>query len=175
MRVVIASHNPVKINATLSGFEKMFPGQSFNVEGISVESGVSAQPKSDAETLQGALNRADNASQKQPAADFWVGLEGGVEERAEGLTAFAWAVVKSKNQYGRGKTGTLFLPARVAELIKQGKELGEADDIVFNRTNSKQEGGAIGLLTGDVIDRTQSYATAIILALIPFKNGEFYD
>jgi non-canonical (house-cleaning) NTP pyrophosphatase len=59
-------------------------------------------------------------------------------------------------------------------LIQQGKELGEADDIVFNQSNSKQANGSIGILTGDVIDRTALYAHAVILALVPFKNPELY-
>jgi non-canonical (house-cleaning) NTP pyrophosphatase len=62
----------------------------------------------------------------------------------------------------------------VADLIRQGKELGEADDIVFGRNNSKQENGAVGLLTGDVINRAQLYEMAVILAFIPFKNLDLY-
>jgi non-canonical (house-cleaning) NTP pyrophosphatase len=59
-------------------------------------------------------------------------------------------------------------------LIKEGKELGEADDIVFQKENSKQKTGAVGLLTGNVLDRTSYYKEAIILALIPFKNKDLY-
>ena len=59
-------------------------------------------------------------------------------------------------------------------MIRQGKELGEADDIVFNRANSKQDNGAVGLLTDNVIDRAQLYEQAVILALIPFKNEALY-
>jgi non-canonical (house-cleaning) NTP pyrophosphatase len=71
---------------------------------------------------------------------------------------------------GKSRTGTFFLPVEVARLIREWKELGEADDIVFNRSNSKQENGAIGILTGDIIDRAQLYEQAVILSLIPFKN-----
>jgi non-canonical (house-cleaning) NTP pyrophosphatase len=53
-------------------------------------------------------------------------------------------------------------------------ELGDADDVVFGRTNSKQENGAVGLLTENVIDRTAYYVQALILALIPFKNSVLY-
>jgi len=135
---------------------------------------VSDQPRNDAEILQGAHNRAENASQAA-RADFWVGIEGGVEERSEGMESFSWIVVKSnEGKLGKGRTGTFFLPPRIAELIRQGKELGEADDIVFGRTNSKQENGAVGILTGNAIDRTSFYAEAAILALIPLKNPTLY-
>ena len=51
---------------------------------------------------------------------------------------------------------------------------GDADDVVFERSNSKQANGAVGLLTGDVITRASLYAHAVVLALIPFRNMELY-
>ncbi len=153
----------------------MFPAETFEAEGVSVSSGVSDQPKNDTEIFQGAWNRADNASEVITGADFWVGIEGGVEEKNSEMEAFAWIIVKGKNgKFGKGRTGTFFLPLKVAELIRQGKELGEADDIVFKRKNSKQENGAVGILTGDVLNRTKYYAEAVVMALIPFKNQELY-
>ena len=104
-----------------------------------------------------------------------MGIEGGVEPHGAELSAFAWVVVLAKNGIeGKGRTGTFFLPLAVAELIQQGKELGEADDIVFAQTNSKQKNGAIGILTGDVIDRAALYEPAVIMALVPFKNPDLY-
>lgn len=174
-RIIIASKNPVKINATLSAFKKMFPDEKFEIEGISVVSGVSEQPKNDSETFQGAWSRAKNASKQIPNADFWVGIEGGIEEKNSEMEAFAWVVVKSSdNKFGKGKTGTFFLPPKIVALIKQGKELGEAADIVFGKTNTKQEGGTVGILTDNVVDRTKYYTQAIVIALIPFKNRALY-
>lgn len=173
-KVVIASKNPVKIQAVRNGFEKMFPDQEFEFNGVSVYSGVSDQPMSDKETLEGAMNRADNASNREIDADFYIGIEGGIDVMDGEMAAFAWVVIKSNGTFGKSKTGTFFLPKRVVELIDEGKELGEADDIVFDRTNSKQKSGAVGILTNDLIDRTSYYAEAVILALIPFKNRELY-
>ncbi len=176
MRVVVASKNPVKLASATEGFARMFPGETFEVVGVSVPSGVSDQPMSDAETLAGAMNRAENASKAEPDADFWVGHEGGCHDNEHGLQAFAWIVVRSRDgKVGKGKTGTFFLPPPVTDLVRQGVELGKADDIVFRRTNSKQESGACGLLTGDAITRTTFYVGAVILALIPFKNRELFE
>ena len=174
-KIVVASKNPVKISAALSGFQKMFPEETFEVEVVSLPSGVSDQPKNDSEIFQGAWNRASNASEAITSADFWVGMEGGIEEKNNEMESFAWIIIKGKNgKFGKGRTGTFFLPPKVAELIRQGKELGEADDIVFQRTNSKQENGAVGILTGNIIDRTKFYIEAVVMALIPFKNEELY-
>lgn len=174
MKIIIASKNPVKINAALKGFRKMFPQEIFVVEGLPILSGVSEQPMSDKETLQGAVNRAENLSRELPRADFWVGLEGGVEEIDGEMRSFAWAVVKSRQKLGKGRTATMILPKKIAELIKQGKELGEADDIVFKKENSKLSSGAVGILTDEIIDRTEFYWPAVALALIPFKNPKIY-
>lgn len=173
--IALASHNPVKIQATLNAFRRMFPGERFEIASLTVSSGAPAQPMSDEETLRGAIQRARNAAVMIPEADYWVGIEGGVEDEGGDMTAFAWVVVKSGDSLGKGRTGAFFLPKAVADLVRQGKELGDADDIVFGRSNSKQENGAIGLLTGNVIDRTQLYEHAVVLALVPFKNVDLYS
>lgn len=174
MNITVASLNPVKIECARRGFERMFPGAAFEITGVNVPSGVSVQPIGSEETLQGALNRARNARELQPEADYWVGVEGGVENVGREMAVFAWVVVLSKTQCGKGRTGTFFLPQAVAELVRQGMELGEADDRVFGRVNSKQANGAIGLLTDDAIDRTSYYEPAVIMALIPFKHPQLY-
>ena len=168
--IVVASTNPVKIAAALNGFRRMFPDESFDARGISVPSDVSDQPMTDAETLQGAFNRVANARAADPDADYWIGLEGGVEDRDGTLEAFAWMVVTDGERTGKSRTATFYLPEEAANLVRQGMELGHADDVIFGRANSKHQNGSVGLLTGDVVDRTAYYAQAVILALIPFRN-----
>ena len=173
--IVVASKNPVKIRAVGNGFVRMFPNESFKTHGLSVPSGVSEQPRSEFEAFEGALNRARNAAKMSDYANYCVGVEGGIEEQFDGMIAFAWIVILSDMKIGKARTGGFYLPNPVAKLIHQGMELGEADDIIFDRENSKTENGAIGLLTQNVIDRTQLYEQAVILALLPFKNPTLYD
>lgn len=173
--VIVASSNPVKINAAKRGFEAMFVDTVFNVEGYSVRTGVSDQPMNDAETLQGATNRVTEAKKVHPHADYWVGIEGGVHETEHGLAERSWIVVHSADGHiGKGSSGTLFLPEQIAEHIRSGKELSDACDIVFAGTNCKQTNGVVGILTGDIIHRTALYEHAMTLALIPFKNTALY-
>ena len=173
-KVIIASKNPVKVNAVKIGFNQTFPNNKFSFEGKSVPSEVSDQPMTDQETILGATNRATNAKADFPDAAYWIGIEGGIELMENDMMAFAWIIILSNENIGRGRTGTFFLPKKVTALIQQGMELGEADDIVFGDSNSKQKSGAVGLLTNDIIDRTQLYVPAITLALIPFQNPELY-
>lgn len=171
---MVASTNPVKGSAALSAFERMFPDRKFSLDQVEVNSGVTDQPMSQAETLNGARNRALAAQKARPSAAYWVGMEGGVEEKDGQLMAFAWMVVRSNKQVGESCTASFFLPPEVTRLIHSGKEMGEADDIVFGLNDSKRNQGAAGILTHNVIDRMQLYEHALVLALIPFKNAELY-
>lgn len=169
-KIIVGSINPVKIRAAREGFALMFPDQQFEVEGVEAASGVNDQPQTDMETLNGARNRARHAAELNPQADFYVGIEGGTDHLGDELIVFAWVVVLSGNIEGKAKSGTFVLPREVSDLVREGYELGHADDIVFQRQDSKRQNGSIGILTGDVIDRTAFYSPAVVMALIPFKN-----
>ncbi len=169
--ITVASQNPVKIQAALRAFQRMFPQGAFRARGLAVPSGVPDQPLSSEETLRGASNRAIQARAAVPNSAFWVGIEGGIEDSPLGMRCFAWVhVLGQDKRVGRGQTAVFYLPQEVADLLRAGLELGEADDLIFWRENSKQSSGAIGLLTDDVIDREAYYTHAVIMALVPFKN-----
>ena len=174
-QIIVASKNPVKLQAVMMGFEQIFTDEEFSVQGMAVPSGVDDQPFTHEETLQGAINRVAQAQQEADKADYWVGIEGGVEDVNGELHAFAWVIVRSASHAGQGLHRARSCCRRgVAELVHGGMELGDADDVVFDRSNSKQANGAVGLLTGDVITRASLYAHAVVLALIPFRNTELY-
>jgi len=175
MRIVVASRNPVKIDATRDAFATLMPAVELEMMSISVDSGVSDQPCSDEETRRGARNRASNACADRPDADFWVGLEGGIDVFEEQLMAFAWMAIQNRNgNISDARSATLPLPPAVKALIDSGMELGEANDQVFKTVNSKQGGGAYGLLTDGLYTRESIYSQTLILALIPFVN-ELYQ
>lgn len=170
-RITVASQNPVKLKAALAAFQQMFPEERFEAEGVAVPSGVPDQPTSVSETMKGARNRAEKARATAPDTDFWVGIEGGIEDTAQGMSCFARVHVLGRDGIiGLGQTAVFYLPREVAALVRGGLELGLADDKVFGRDNSKQANGAIGLLTDDLVDREAYYTHAVIMALVPFKN-----
>ncbi len=171
-RVVVGSRNPVKLQAAQRGFERFFPGHAVAVEGVEVPSGVAEQPVGDAETRRGARQRALRAREAVPEAAFWVGLEGGVAWEGDDLFSFAWiAVLGADGRWGLARSGTFLLPPAVAALIREGLELGVADDRVFGAYDSKRKMGAVGLLTDGAIDRAALYEHALLLALIPFGSA----
>ena len=175
MKIVVASRNPVKIGATEQAFATLFPDATLEMLSADVDSGVCDQPKSDEETRVGSRNRAMAASDALPEADYWVGLEGGVEVIDEQLMAFAWMAIKGRNgKIGEARSATLPLPPAVKDLVDSGMELGDANDKVFSTINSKQGGGAYGLLTNGLYTRESIYTQTLIIALTPFVN-ELYS
>lgn len=174
LRIIVGSKNPVKVGCTREAFTQAF-GKVGVVEGVDALSNIPAQPRSEEETLLGAKNRASHAKTLVPEADYWVGIEGGVDEDTQGMYAFAWIYVLHRSgKSSQSKTGTFYLPPKVVTLIREGMELGHADDLVFQAQNSKQKGGSVGLLTQGIITREAYYQQAMVLALIPFLNESLY-
>lgn len=172
MKIVVASLNPVKVGAVREAFKIQFPDAEPELISISVTSGVSDQPFSDDETRTGAANRVVKAKAMQPDADYWVGLEGGLDTFNGRLMAFAWMAIGGSNgSVSESRSPTLPLPPAVQQLVESGHELGDANDRVFSTINSKQGGGAFGLLTDGLYTREGIYTQTLVFALIPFVHA----
>ena len=175
-KVVIGSKNPVKIHAVKEAFQLMLPNEEFDFMGFAAESGVADQPMTDEETKRGAKGRIEDMKSKMPGADYYAAIEGGIDEH--GGAAFTYGAVHIENKnglVGKSTTAEVQIPRKSYELVKSGMELGHANDEVFGSENSKHSSGMTGLLTHGVLERTEFYKQAIILALVPFKNKELYE
>lgn len=172
MKVIVSSTNPVKLDAVLIAFRSYF--RQVDIEGVKVDAGVLEQPLTDTETRESAHNHAREIRKRIYDADYWVGIEEGVQAEEQGLDTFAWIVIYSAGKYGEARTATFKLPEKIAHLIAGGMDLAEAIDLVFSETNSKQNNGAVGHLTQHRVDRTELYRQAVVLALIPFVNPDLY-
>lgn len=175
-KIIIASDNPTKIESTRRAFMSVFPNDELIFEGVPSESGVSAQPMTDEETLLGARNRVLAVKALHPHADFWVGLEGGVDDIMGELHQFSWTYICSADgREGKGRSATYIAPGIYRKmLIEDGMEIGQVGDTIFKMQNSKQGSGASGLLTNDIIDRVELDRHATIFALIPFIKPDLY-
>lgn len=176
MKVVIASKSPVKEEAVRQGFKALFPEEEFIFECIKADSGVSEQPMSNDEMRSGAIGRIKHVREISPNADFYVGLEGGVEEMFGDLYNYGWVVIESRdNKRGYGQTFGFALPPAIRDLIlHHGMEQSHASDKVLAKSNSKTGTGTIGPLTNDFITYTDWYVPAVIGALIPFLKKDLY-
>lgn len=172
--VVVASTNPVKVQAARAAFERR--GASAVVTGAAVDSGVADQPYGDDETLRGARSRAAAARREHPDADFCVGFEGGVDRIDGSLLAFAWVAVNDRRGcHGESRSAALPLPPAISRRLEAGEELGSANDRVFATVNSKQQGGAFGLLTDGLLTREGVYRDTLLLALVPLLHELWQD
>lgn len=172
-KVIVASANPVKLASVEQGFAPFF-SDSLTVEGRSVDTGVREQPLTDRETLAGANHRAANARRQYPEADYWVGIEGGVQERDGYFEAFGWVVILTPTGHSEARSATFLLPEALARGLRQGEELGPITDQLFNERNTKHHAGAIGLLSRQVILRDELYRHPVVMALLPFLHPELY-
>jgi inosine/xanthosine triphosphatase len=168
LRIVgVGSLNPVKIGATRDTLARVAP--HLRVEGISVPSGVPDQPWGDEETIAGALARA-RAARLGLDADLGVGIEGGVIAMGDGgVRTCAWAAIVARDgREGVGGSLSMPLPPRVAQLVRDGMELGHAMDAVSGSHNVKQGVGAVGILTNGLVTRQQAYEVIVAYALAPW-------
>ncbi|MBO1519816.1 inosine/xanthosine triphosphatase [Oceanisphaera pacifica] len=175
LNVVVASLNPAKIDAARLALAQIFPEQHYHISGLAVPSGVAEQPMSDNETYQGARQRALAAQQKVPHADLWIGMEGGITRHQQQGITFAWIQVLGHNGLDNAsRSASLTLPDFVVQAVMHGEELGQAMDRLFKLTNCKQQGGAIGVLTANLLNRRQLYCDTLILALAPLISPQSY-
>lgn len=173
IKVIVGSKNPVKVNAANSAISALYLDATVSCEGIHAPSGVADQPMSSEETLKGALNRV-NYCKQQIDADFYVAMEGGVDMFEYGPATFAYFVIADKDRQSVGRSAILPLPPAVYSALQEGQELGDVMDQLFNTTNVKQKGGAIGLLTNGCATRENNYSQAIKLAFAPFLHPHLY-
>lgn len=172
MQIIVGSTNPVKIKAVQVALQPIYPDAQYS--GVAVSSGVADQPWNDAETRQGAYNRAQ-AILTQATADLAIGLEGGVLETEFGLMTSAWCVILDRQgNVGVGGNSCTLLPSSVAEQLHSGIELGTAMDNFSGQNNTKHKDGAIGILTDGLVSRQTAYETIIKMALAPLLHPAWY-
>lgn len=114
----------------------------------------------------GARQRVMAARQVRPEADFWVGVEAGIEDDM----TFAWIVIEHEQIRGESRSASLMLPEQILKGVREGRELGDEMAFLTKIDNIKQKGGAIGYFTDGLLSRTSVYQQAIVLALVPVTH-----
>ncbi|MCV2402807.1 inosine/xanthosine triphosphatase [Marinomonas sp. C2222] len=173
----VASTNPVKVSAAKNAFLAVFPDLVIQCEGMEALSGVANQPMTESETRLGAENRVRYCSNldSENRFDYFVSMEGGVDKFEEGAATFAYVSILTKNMsLTTGRSANLPLPSKVFKRLENNEELGHVMDDIFNTSNIRQKGGAIGLLTNNVATRESIYTQALVLALAPILHAEHY-
>ncbi|ARK23802.1 hypothetical protein SporoP37_03205 [Sporosarcina sp. P37] len=148
MKFVLGSKNQAKKRAAVRVIEHCM--ENSTISSVSVPSGVSDQPMSDAETRRGAINRAMAAAQ----GAYGIGLEGGVHMLEGVMYLCNWgALATPEGEVYTAAGAQIPLPEELADEIRNGKELGDAVDRYFNKKQIRMSEGAMGMLTAQLVPR----------------------
>jgi inosine/xanthosine triphosphatase len=171
-RAAVGSTNPAKLEAVHRALARLAPGCA--VEGVDVPSGVRAQPFGDDETRSGAMARA-RAALATSGAEVAFGLEGGVIFEGDAAWLVSWvAVVDQEGRTGEASGLRMPLPTASVARLRAGDELGDVIDALFDTRLSKQQAGAVGLLTEGFVSRTDAFADLVAMACAPFLRPDLY-
>ena len=168
MKVVVGSTNKAKVQAVQSVIS-----ESWILSSIDASSEVSEQPFSDEETIQGAINRANNALLKTDA-QLAIGLEGGVVETPFGLFLCNWAALRVRGiekVYIAGGA-RIPLPKEVAIELRKGRELGPIMEEYSNKIDVRSNEGAVGIFTNGKITRAKMFEHIIELLIGQYEYDE---
>lgn len=151
----LGSQNKVKLAATTEVME------GYEVIGLKAESKVSAQPLSDEETIDGALNRARSL----PSDGLRIGLEAGVQLQRGLLFLVNWGVLIDENDQFYYAGGTRIpLPEKLKdEILLQGRELADVIDEYTHSVDVRQHEGAIGVFTSSLVKRKDIFTHIVRL------------
>lgn len=187
LRVAVGSMRRPKVDAVLTAVSDFQPlldaSGTLVVKGYEVESGVSHTPSSREELMRGARQRAEALMRQLAAAgepaDYFVGLEGGLDETEdEGQRRVfleSWAYVCDGQRGHFGCSGSIEIPAALAaEVLEQGTELSVAIDRFAGAAGIRDAQGAWGVLSGNLVTRQESFRLAVITAFAPFYNRTMY-
>ena len=172
--IAVGTTNKAKIQSVQNALDKIALANpefaNFKVVGCNVTTTVEKQPMSDLQSLEGANQRALAALESVTQSDYAVGIESGLNEIDSKWFESGWIVCISRLSAEKGiaSSDRYEIRPKIVDLIKSGLELSEAIEQVLEVKGVRSNSGFSGLITNGVIDRTDSYVNAIILAFGPF-------
>ena len=194
--IAVGSTRGPKLDAVHDALElfagHLNPNAEFEILGFSVDSGVGHTPLSSAESMRGARQRTEAlihmASGKGEVYQYFVGLEGGLEvmeshaehtdssgngERRVFLESWAYVSDGSRGHFGR--SGAIELPPALAnEVLDKGVELASAIDKFAGIAGVRDNQGAWGVLSSNLITRREAFRLALVAAFAPFYNVNLF-
>lgn len=173
MLVAVGSSNPVTADATRQAFADAWPTAQADVEPVDVRSGVSPQPMSDVECIEGARNRAILARETL-ASDYGVGIETGLVHVGGLWFNGGWAVVvDAEYREGLGSTFRVPVPTALVRRIEHGAELAGVLDEALGGADATGD-GYFARMTNGAVTRARATTDAVSAALARFSHPSFF-
>lgn len=174
MKLIVGSLNPVKVSALADMLHSYDHLAQAIVEGRDVPSGVSEQPMTLEETVQGAKNRALAAFEH---GDMGIGIESGlmqVPHTKSGHMDVCAVVIYDGEQEHVGLSSAWEAPTAVTDLmVNHGLDMNQAAYKAGLTDNLKvgSAEGLIGIMTKGRSDRKTYTQEALRAALIHLEPG----
>lgn len=173
MQIIVGSKNPIKIAAVAESLVLYPHLAGAAVWGMEISSGVSDQPKTLPETVQGAMNRAKGAFKD---CDYGFGIESGlmaVPNTKSGFMDVCVCAIYDGVEYHLGLSSAWEAPKKVMEYML--KDALDMNDAAFKAglTNDPKVGsaeGLIGIVTKGRLTRKEYTKEAIRTALIHLER-----
>ncbi|NTU98383.1 inosine/xanthosine triphosphatase [Candidatus Falkowbacteria bacterium] len=174
--IKVGTTNKAKIEAVEEMVREYPLLAGFEVVGVKAESGVSDQPMTIEETINGAMNRAKNAFCE---CHFSIGLESGlfpVPKSKTGYMDVCICAIYDGEEYFLGMSSAWEFPdKRITDLIvNEGLDMTQAVNkagMTNNPTIGAAE-GAIGILTKGRLTRKGYTKQALLTAMIHLEEHE---
>lgn len=176
MQVAVGTLNPIKLAAVREVLNHIY--EDVSIVSVEVESGVPAQPIGLSQTINGAINRANEALKKTDA-DLGVGIEAGLFEIPMTITGFfdyqICAIIDEERWITLGSgSGFEYPPVIIDGVVKGDLEIGQAMENLSGIKDIGKKQGAVGYLTQGALRRKELTEQCILMSMIPRMNRELY-
>jgi len=177
MKIIVGTKNEAKLEAVREALADYLILKAAEIIGQEIKSGVADQPKSMAETVKGAQNRAQEVF---AGADLSIGLESGLIEvpgSRSGFMDLCVCAIFDGEKFALGISSGFECPPEINRLmLEEGLDMTQASNRVGLSSNPKLGAaeGLIGILTKGRITRKDYTKHALIMALAQIENSELY-
>jgi inosine/xanthosine triphosphatase len=180
MIIAIGSTNEAKVQAVKEVLKSSSHFEKAKVISLLISSGVSDQPLSLEETIQGAKNRAKNAFGKCDSCQYGFGIESGLMAApgtSTGYLNISICCIYDGDSVHTGMSCGFEVPVQALELLIEKKmDLTQAclNTGITKNSNIGSTEGLIGILTKGKIDRKEYSKQCILLAIAQIEHADWY-
>jgi inosine/xanthosine triphosphatase len=185
-RIALGSDRAAKIMAVRASVARVAEidaaWRSTSIVARPVKTDAPLMPLTDWELMIGARQRAQAVRkillEQKLSADLYVGLEGGfhsISLEGEWHTFLrGWAFVTDGERGSFGMSPSIEVPDSIVKEVVTGRELGIVIDEVAGMRDVRSKQGAWGVLSRDLLTRSDSFEAALLAAFAPFYNAKLY-
>jgi inosine/xanthosine triphosphatase len=187
MKIALGSDRAAKVEAVRASVKRIAAlsedWRETEVIALAVETDAPAMPLTDEQLMRGARQRAlavrELLAREGTSAQLYIGLEGGFHSLSldDCWMTFlrGWAYATDGVRACYGASPSIMVPDAIARrVIDGGGELGPVMDEVAGERDVRSRQGAWGVLSRDLLTRSESFEAALIAAFAPFYNARFY-